>query len=395
MIKSNSKKQTGKTLNSWANKLPTMKKIFSIFIVLLLVGCATETTPQTPEQKQEDIKIGAILFLTGNDYADVAKAFQEGIDLAVEEINAEGGVLGRKVSVIYEDTEWQVPKSVTAAQKLLNVDKVHIGMNGFINDAKAIGPLFNSAKTPLVMIWDAKVRNVGLENLPYVFGPGFSTPAAGQVMAEFAKEKGVKKLAVVYHPDEWAALISSSLADKFKELGGEVILNEQVDVSETDFKTVILKASKTDAIYFPMIANEDIFIKRAKELGYKGLLLSGDSTTDQVIANAGKAAEGMFFTQVSEPDTPQFMTFKDAYVKKYGKESGLLVFVGLGYDTTKLTAEAIKRAGSTDGTAIKDAMYEIKELDGALGSISIDDFGGAAKLEKVFTVKDGKQVLVE
>ena len=374
-----------------------MKKLIVLLaFFVLLFGCTTPIQNSKTAESQE-IKLGVILFLTENDLTYLAQAIQQGIDIAVEEANSQGGILGKKIHVIYEDDQLNPNKAVTAAHKLVDLDKVDLGFIGVVNTGKAVAPIFNNAKIPLIMIWDAKTREVGLENLPYLFSVGYSTKGAGENMATYASEKlGIKNVAVIYQPDEWSQHISRAFIEKFKQQqNGNVLLDDQVNLETTDFRTAILKANNADAIYFPFVAHGDLFFKQARELGYKGILMTGDSMTDQIITDSAGAAENVYFTQPYDSDTSKMKILKEAYKKKYGKETDLPVFVALGYDAAHLGLEGIKTAGTLDSEAIKNQLSQTKNLEGALAPITIDDFGSSTKLEQVFFVKDKKMILAQ
>ena len=368
--------------------------ILSIILALSVSSCS-EKQATGAAVTQPEIKIGAILFLSNNELANVGNSFREGMELASDEINAQGGILGRPLRILFEDDQLNQAKTVNAAHKLIDVDKVNAGLVGAINTVKAAAPVFNEAKTPIIMVWDDKAHGIGLENLPYLFSAGFSTKEAGFALARYAREQqNLSRIAVVYQPDEWEELITRSFISRFQELGGTIILDERMDLGETDFKTIMLKTKDAQAIYAPLIANQDVFFRRARELGYTGVLLSGDTVNEQIIKNAGGSAEGVIFTQTWEPESSLNLDLKRQYEKKYGKKPEMSVFVGLGYDDVRLIAQAIKKAGSSDPEKIKEALFTVKDFEGAGGSISINDFGSSTKVERVFFVKDGAIVPV-
>jgi branched-chain amino acid transport system substrate-binding protein len=277
----------------------------------------------------------------------------------------------------------------------VSVDAVDVGFIGLINTVKSAGPVFQEAETPLLMLWDAKIPGAGLEGLTYVFGTGFSSPAAGQLLAQHARKQGLTTFAVLHQPDEWSELISRSFAQEIVRQGGYVQFDEQVSLDDADFKTVLLKIKEADAIYAPFVSNQDVFIRRARELGYTGQILSGDGVTDQVIQNAGRAAKGMLFTQVHDPGNPAMQHLHAVYEQKYHQKMDVPVFVALGYDGVHLVKDAIERAGSTDSNAIRDALAATQGFQGVLGETTMDSIGGSPKAERVFVVKDGQMVLAE
>ncbi len=365
------------------------KLIFFSFLVALffIASCApAEKTPQ-------GISIGAILSLTNNDPSLFHNAMREGIELAVEEINANGGVLGRPVRVLYEDDQLDNTKAVTAAEKLVNVNKVVASLGGAVNTAKATGATFQRAKIPLVVLWDA---NHELEKIgDQVFGIGFDVEAAGTNMADFLYKKGARTVGVIRHQDEFSQLSSNAFVTAFTELGGTVIADESLTIDAVDFRTSLLKMKDADAIYAPLVGHIDVWLKQAQELHYTGLRATADGMSDDTINAAPQASEGVFFTQVFVQDNKKLDALKQAYNKKYSKEPELLIFNALGYDGILLLAQAIRQAGSTEPEKIQKALLDIKNLEGAAGAITINEKRASPKTERIFQVQNGTMVLLE
>ena len=367
-----------------------MKKIFiAVFLIgilITMIGCTSKSS--------DTIKIGSILFLTNNDISVLGVAMQEGIDLAVEELNNEGGVLGKQIQIIHEDDELDITKAVNSANKLANIDQVDVALLGLVNTGKASGEIFKSKQIPAIVLFDT---NKELEKLgDYIYGIGFNTEEAGYVMAEMLyTKKGVRTVAIINHFDEWSTLISNSFKERFEALGGTVIVKESLEIGETNFRTTITKAKDADAIYAPLVGDLDVFFKQAKELGYNGIITTGDSLTKEAIDNAKGAAENVYFTNVDVKENTRLERLKKAYSTKYNKESDLIVFNALGYDSVMVVAEAIKIAKSNDPKAIHDALYKVKDYQGAAGKVTINEKGFAPKFEKIFIVKDGEMERVE
>ena len=363
-------------------------KLITLFVLIVLSSCTFQA-----EQKQTTFTVGAILSLSNNDLASIAQSLQEGIDLAVDELNAGGGIQGKTVHVIYEDDQLNTARATTAAHKLLDVNHVSASFIGLANTAKGAGPIFEQAKVPLIVLWDA---NEDIENLgDYVYTIGFSTEQAGYAMAKMLYDKGTRTAGVIRHQDEWSQLISNSFVKKFKELGGTILADESVEVGATDFRTVLLKVKTADAIYAPLVGQLDVLFKQARELGYTGLLTTGDSMTDDVSNSAQGAAEGVYFTQVFAPESEKLIKLAQKYRTKYGKEPELLVFTALGYDGMMMLTESKTQAKSDEPVEIHNALYKIKNYEGLAGLITMNERGSAAKSERLFVIRNGKGLLVE
>jgi len=373
----------------------TMKKLLILLALAMLVlaGCVSDRSITAAVTADDEIKIGASLFLTGSDISFIADAMREGIVLATDELNANGGILGKQIKIIYEDDQFNLVKATTVAQKLIEVDDVSAGLVGVWNTAKATSTVFETNERPLIVLWDAneEIEKVG----NHVFSIGFQTEAAGREMAEFLIKQNVKTAAIVYHEDDWSQLISLSFEKRFKDLGGQITIKESAAIDETDFRSIILKAKGADSLYAPVAANWDKFFKQVYEVGFDGIVTTGDGFTEDVINIIPRESEGVYTTQLFVQDALQYKLLAEKYKQKYNKEPELLIFTALGYDGVMVLAEAIKIAGSDDPKKISKAMYKVQNFEGAAGIVSINEKGSSNKLERIFQVRNGKMVLIQ
>ena len=213
-------------------------------------------------------------------------------------------------------------------------------------------------------------------------------------MAELLIEQGAQTVGIIGHQDEWSALISKSFATRFEELGGAVLVQETLPVGANDFRTTIAKAQNTDALYAPLVADLGLFFRQTEQLGYTGIVTTGDSMTADSISDAQGAAEGVYYTQVFVDESAQFQNLVDRYKAKFGYSPELPEFTALGYDGVHVVAEAIRVAGIDSPTAVNAALLQIKDLEGAAGRMSFDEDGFTSKLERIFVVKAGAQELL-
>ncbi len=370
----------------------TNKIIIGVIIVVIIIGGIWYIA--TRESKEEVIKIGAILPLTGES-AIAGISIQQGIEIAVEEINKAGGINGREIKVIFEDDQYDNKFTVTAANKLISVDKIDIGIVSFVHGAKAVMPIFEQNKIPLIVAWDSTNE---LEKGDYIFSTGFSTELSGIKMANYAyNELNLRRVAIVLHQDEWSEVIAPAFKQEFQGLGGEILLEEKVAVGENDFRTIIskIKSKDADAVYLPLVpVNTDIFLKQAKELGLEAQILSGDALIPDIIIAAGEAAEGVYFTSIYVEDNEISQALAGKYREKYGEEAPALPMVAFGYDVILAIKSAAESIEDITSENIKDALYSV-DMIGAGGKIKIEANGLSERIEKVFIVQDGDGVLVE
>ena len=382
-------------IKQYSNK--TMKKtlkpiLLIIGVIIVIVSVWHISNKNLPN---EVIKVGAILHLTG-DQSEPAEAFLQGIQLAVDEINNAGGILNKKIKLIVEDDNLKPEKANSAAVKLINVDKINVGINASFLEAMANGPTFEQAKVPVITLWDSAKDIEDIGN--YVFGIGIWTPSAGEVAAQFAYDLGLRKVVIVNIQNEWSQAVSSIFKQKFQKLGGTIIEEHPINPSNAnDFRTVIAKIleKNPDGIYSPVTDGVTVFYKQLKELGFKETIITSDIITEHHIDILGPLTEGIFQTQALIPTGERTLHMEKEYVKKYNKEPKQTLFIAWGYDAVYMIKKAIEIGNSIDPTTIKDNLYNIKGLVGASGEINIDKNGSSQTLENMFQIKNGEFVRVE
>ena len=369
------------------------KTIIGVIIAVIIIGGIWYEVTKEPKEEGV-IKIGAILPLTGES-AIAGISIQQGIEIAVEEINKAGGINNIEIRVIFEDDQYDNKITVTAANKLISVDKIDIGIVSLVHGAKAVMPIFEQSKIPLVVAWDSTDE---LEEGDYIFSTGFSTELSGRKMANYAYNKlNLRKVAIVLHQDEWSEVIAPAFKKEFQKLGGEVLLEEKVTVGENDFKTIIskIKSKEVDAVYLPLVpVNTDVFLKQAKELELQAQILSGDALIPDIIMAADDAAEGVYFTSVYVEDNKISQGLAEKYQERYGEEAPALPMVAFGYDAMLAIKSALESAKEITPEDIKNALYSV-DIIGAGGQIKIEANGLSKRVEKVFKVQNGKGILAE
>ncbi len=348
------------------------KIIIGIIVIATIaaVGYAFYKNQNKPISN-EPIKIGAILPLTGS-YAIIGEELKKGIDLAADEARKDN----IKFDLIYEDTQTSFGATlVSAARKLLNVDKINVGITFSVEEAKSIAPLFAEKKVPLVVGWDSNgfISSAG----DYIFSNGFSTEKAGEDMADFAfKKLNLRRVALVGHIDAWAEIISASFEKRFLELGGQITFNEKLALDTNDYRSIItkLKEINFDGVYFPMVPPSNArFIIQSRQFGISAPMMTGDPLIQDVIDEAGQAAEGIYFTSAfTMKDDPVY----EIYSQKFGVPPTGMALASRGYDSFRKIIEASRK--STD---IQKGLLE------TIGSDRVIN-----QEEKLYQVKNGVPV---
>lgn len=380
--------------------------VIMLVVSLLLLSCGGATpTPSTSGSdtsgeaaSSEPIKIGGGFALTGEESAlDLPAA--NGAKLAAKEINAAGGVLGRPVDLIVHDSQYKMDVTAQIAKQFVEEDGV-VAVIGFTDtdSVLAAGPTIQAAGLPFITAGATSPKiptQVGDEMFLACFGDNVQAAAGAEYgfnnfgpNAYLLWDKGV----------EYTTLLGGYFKDRFTELGGTIVLEDQYDDEATDFSAQIAKIKalpEQPDFYFisAMPYNVGPVIKQFRDAGLTGPIVGGDGyDTPDLLSVAGPAAENVFFTTHALMDatggTEGIKKFIADYNKEYGHDPEN-AFAALGYDTMNLISDAITRAGSTDAAAIKKAIEETKDYAGITGSISFGDSHIPQKGVTIIAVKDG------
>jgi len=360
------------------------KKSLALFVCIIMIaaiftGCASKTPAAGAEQpaaKSDTVKIGAILPMTG-DVATFGESSKNAIALAVEEVNSKGGILGKKVEVIYEDDSNTPSNSANAIQKLISNDKV-VAVIGSVSSkcSIAMGPIATQNKIPMISSTSTNPK-VTTDGGEYVFRACFIDPFQGTVIAKFSTETLKAKTSAVLY--DVSNDYSTGLADYFKagfeKQGGKVLAMESYNGGDQDFNAQLTKIKPMNpevillADYYNTVG---LIAKQARALGITATFVGGDGwDSADLYKVGGDAIDGGYFSNhYSADDTaPLVVEFRKNYETKYGKTPDALA--GLGYDAAKILFAAIEKAGSTDGTKIKDAM-QATDIEVVSGKITFD-----------------------
>jgi branched-chain amino acid transport system substrate-binding protein len=342
------------------------------------------------------IRIGEFASLTGKE-ATFGVSSHEGTLLAVEEVNAAGGVLGKPLELIYEDNRSTPGESLTIAKKLINNDKV-IAILGEVASGRSleVAPFAQQSRVPQISpsSTNPDVTRIG----DYIFRVCFIDPFQGRLLAGFAKNTlKVKKVAIF---SDVAAPYSVGLGKFFKEAwlagGGEVVSEVKYTGGDKDFKAqlTVIKNAGADSIMVPGYYNDvGLIVAQARQLGITVPMFGGDGwEAPELIQIAGgeNLANTYYSTHFSPNSTdPLAQKFVAAYKAKFdGKVPDAMA--ALGYDSVMVLVDAIKRAGTTDQPALRDAIAATKDFPGATGLTTLDANRDASKSAVIITVKDGK-----
>jgi branched-chain amino acid transport system substrate-binding protein len=331
----------------------------------------------------DTIKVGVYGDLTGAT-SSFGQSTKNGIELAVEEINAAGGVNGKKIALIVEDDQGRPEQAKTVVSKLINQDKVQAVLGEVAStNSLAAAPVAQEAKIPMITpsSTNPKVTEVG----DYVSRVCFIDPFQGSVMAKFASNTLKAKTAAILGDvnSDYSKGLTQFFEEEFNRLGGKVVTKEAYAQTDPDFKGILTKIRdlNPDVLYVPGYYGQvGIIAKQARELGMNMPLLGGDGWDSPELWNLGGAAlkDAYISNHYSaENPAPEIQNFVKAYRAKYGAVPDSLA--ALAYDAAKVLADALKRAGTSESSKLKDAINATKDFQGVTGKITLDKDRNAVK----------------
>jgi branched-chain amino acid transport system substrate-binding protein len=362
-----------------------------IGIVVIVALAIVLVVTQTKREPQE-IKIGAVLPLTG-DGAKYGEEARNGIELALEDIK------DLKIKVVYEDDQGTVNGAINAFNKLVESVKVPIIIGPmYSSTALAVAPLGEKKK---VVIFSPSASSPELTKAgDYFFRNWPSDVYEGGEMARFAYNNlNLKTIAILSVNLDYGVGLIKVFEKVFKSLGGQILTIEYYDQGATDFRTQLskIKSLNPEAIYLPGYYTEiGLILRQAKEMGLKTKFLSCVGFDNpKVLEIAGNAAEGVIFARPyydPESKNPMVKTFVERFRQRFGRDPG--IYAAHSYDALKIVVTAIKKGGySADG--IKSALYSIKNFPGVTGNTSFDENGDVEKPIQIMKVKHGSFVRYE
>jgi len=378
-----------------------------LILSLILVGCggAKKEEPQEQVKKENNetdvIKIGVFEPITGVNGAGGAMEV-EGVKLA-NKLYPE--VLGKKVELVLADNKSDKVEAANAATRLVQKDKVNAIIGSWGSSfSMAAGQIVKDAQVPAVAA--SATNPLVTRGNEYYFRVCFLDPFQGDVLAKYAAEElGAKKVAIIKEvSNDYAVGLAKFFSDSFVKYTGDenaIVADINYQTGDQEFSAQIqaVAQAKPDVIFAPGNYTESaLIIKQAREQGVDVPFLGGDTwEAPEFLDIGGDAVEGVVISTFFASDVPiteESKVFLKAY-KEHGEYDEPAAVTALGYDAYLVILDAIKRAGSTDPVAIRDALAQTKDFVGAAGIITLDENGDAVKDVVMKQVKDGKFVYLD
>jgi branched-chain amino acid transport system substrate-binding protein len=343
----------------------------------------------------DEIVVGAYLSLSGPD-SSFGTDSREGIELAVEETNAAGGVKGKKVRVIYEDDKSTTQEASQKVRQLIDRDKV-VALLGEVASSRSLagGLIANTSHVPMITPSSSAVDVT--HDRDWVFRTCPTDDLQGKLAAKFIlKDLKKSKVGVFYAAqDTYSSGLAKSFREALKQLGGDLVVDKGYQKGETNFRTYLseLKAGDPQVIFVPNYYNDMVLIARqAKELGIPGTTFVGGDGWDSsnLLEGAGAELEGAYFTNHYAPDVPweNSKKFLATYTARFKHEPTAIG--AQGYDGARILFDAIGRASEPKPDAIRKALLETKDFTGATGPTTINAEHNADKPILIVQIKGKK-----
>ena len=360
--------------------------------VLLMVAGICLCFSVAGAKAADEVVVGSVTPLSGK-LAVYGEGFQQSMLLAVEEVNAAGGINGKPMKILYEDNNSTAKDSVSAIQKLITVHKLPVIFGpAASSNFLAVCPIAQENKTILIGAESAAAEITKCGD--YVFRVFPSDELQGKGASELALSLGYKEVVLTYINNDWGVGLGKVFKENYQKGGGKIIDEFSHDEGKTDYRSEILRVKKDNpraVVNLTYIKEGATMLKQAYETGLKVQWLMGSaSKSPKLVELAGESAEGVIGTYPTfSQETPQYKHFKEAWEKKYpGKK--IPIFGEYNYDMVHLTARALKATKSMSPEDIRKALIQSsKGYMGVTGDKTFDENGDVGAVYGKWTVKGG------
>lgn len=343
----------------------------------------------------DGIKVGAILPLTGS-AAQWGVPARDAALMAVDEVNAKGGIKGRKLQLEIEDDRCDPTTGVSAAQKILASGKPIAFLGAVCSSVTlAVAPIAESNKVVLISpaSTNPDITNAG----DYVFRVIPTDALRGKVFAEYVYSQGHKNVSLLYINNDGGAGNQKTFAENFERVGGKILSSEAYPQDTRDVRSQLtkIKAQKPDALVVVSYPDDTpIVMRQAQELAIGVPLFFQTEALDDpaVIQKAGSAAEGATYILPAKPKGASADAFANDYKKKYGRDPE--TFAAESYDVIKLMASILEGGPEISSEALKAGLYKTQNYSGASGTITFDQNGDVIKPMAIKRITNGKPATV-
>ncbi|HYO55564.1 ABC transporter substrate-binding protein [Archangium sp.] len=342
--------------------------------------------------------LGVVTSLSGTQ-ATFGSSTRNGIDLALKEANAAGGVKGKKLEMRVYDNQGKPEEAAQATTRLITQDKALLIL-GDVASSNSLAMADKAQAAGVPMITHSSTNPSVTEKGDYIFRVCFIDPFQGFVMAKFARENlKIGQVAILQdNKSAYSIGLTEVFTRAFTEMGGKIPATESYSQGDTDFRAQLttIKKTKPQAIYVPGYYNDvGLIARQARELGLTTPMLGGDGwDSEKLFELAGDALDGSYFSNHYSPGNsdPKVQKFIADYKAAYGGEPD--AFAALSYDAAKVAIAALEKAKDVSGPSIRDAIAQTKDFPGVAGTITLDEKRNAVKSAAILKVAKGKTEFV-
>jgi branched-chain amino acid transport system substrate-binding protein len=372
--------------------VPGRARLLAVFLLgglALSTACGGEKTPGA-----DGIQVGFFGALTGPT-ATFALSGKNGSALAADELNAAGGVLGKRIEFVIEDDRNEASEAASAVSKLITRDHVValIGENAS-SRTLAAAPIAQSYGVPIISPSSTNVEVT--KKGDYVFRVCFIDSYQGGVLSSFAyRTLNARKAAILVDArNDYSVGLAAAFRERFEKEGGRIVGEMKYAEGDSDFSAQLtaIRDLQPDVLFVPgYYTDAGLVARQAKSLGLSATLLGADGWDSPKLAEIGGAAvEGAYFSNHYSVDDPSPVgrRFVDAYRKRYRADPDSIA--ALSYDAVRLLADAIRRAGSTEGKRVRDALAGTRDFEGVTGRITMDADRNPIKPAVILQVSGGR-----
>jgi len=394
----------------------------------LILGCAAlalGSAALAGPALAQGAKVGALIPLTGG-LQSYGEGSLNGIRLAIKEVNEAGGVLDGELELVVGDTQTKSQPAIDAAQKLVSVDNV-VGLLGALSSGNTIPVATSVARVegvPQISNASTAPAITTLDDDDFLFRTAPSDAGQGQVLADLVSDQGLSRVAVIYVNNDYGQGLNDAFTEGFEAIGGEVTGSAAYEPNKASYRGELSDLASADPEALVMIAYPDdgglLILRQSLEEGFFDRFVFTDGMkTTQLLEDLSQYMEGMWGTAPRAVESEAYELFAANYEAEYG-ELPPLPFIDSAYDAAMAMALAIEKAGSTDRTAVRDALRDVanppgevirpgafakaKELiaagsdinyEGASGSVDFDDNGDVPGTYEHWAIEEQEIVTVE
>jgi branched-chain amino acid transport system substrate-binding protein len=366
---------------------------------LFSCGGGGEGAASTQGGGGDTVKIGSLQSTSG-DTSTFGQSSNKGIQLAAEERNAKGGVLGRKIEMVLADDQSQASQVRQAVLKLIEQDRV-CAILGEVASGRTAAAAPDCQRNKIPLLSPASTRNDITDLGDYIFRSCYTDALQGKWIADFAAHDLHLTKAALFTDSQnpYSVGLSKVIEEEFTKAGGTITSRENYASGNQDFQSQLtnIRAGNPQIVFLPGYYTEIVkILPQARKLGITAPFIGGDGwDSDVTLKQGGEAVNGCYFTNHYAPDdpNPRVQEFVKKFQQRYDNEVPDAMAV-LGYDAANILFAAIDRAGSTDGEKIRDAIGQTKDFPGVTGNITIGPDRNAVKPGVVLQIENGKLKMV-